>query len=70
MVAGNAAVQSRMRRSGIGTVSPAMGLAAMERILSSPSAPAQVCCERSMICHVKPGRSESERDKLADLAHV
>ena len=43
MVAGNTAVQTRMLRSGIGTVSPAMGLGAMERILLSASAPAQVC---------------------------
>jgi len=42
MVAGNSAVLSRMRRGGIGTVSPTMGLAAMQRVLTAQVASPQV----------------------------
>lgn len=42
MVAQNAAVLARMRRGGIGTVSPAAGLAALEQLLCGPSRACQV----------------------------
>ena len=39
MVAGSAAVLSRMERAGIGTLTPATGLAALAGMLQQPGAP-------------------------------
>lgn len=53
MVAGNAAVLSRMWRGGIGTVSPIMGLTALARIVNHPAETPQVAIPSGFVYNEK-----------------